>query len=135
MLRKLLAFLGGFVAFFVISGVYYGVIVYDAQMEVMNANPETFNAEPKIGMIILANVLWVGMVQYVIEASSKKGVLAGAIHGAITLLLVNGGFNFLILGGFKVIPTNMALIDIAVNVLFGAAAGATIALISGKSSS
>ena len=134
MLRKLLAFLSGFIAFFVTSGVYYGVIVYDAQMEVMEANPDAFHAEPKVGLIILANLLWVGMVQYVIEASSKKGVVWGAIHGGLTLLLVNGGFNFLILGGFKFIPMNFALLDIAVNVIFGVAAGAAIALVSGRAS-
>ena len=70
------------------------------------------------------------MVQYVIEASSKKGVVWGAMHGGLTLLLVNGGFNFLILGGFKFIPMNFALLDIAVNVIFGVAAGAAIALVS-----
>ena len=57
MLRKLLAFLSGFIAFFVTSGVYYGVIVYDAQMEVMEANPDAFHAEPKVGLIILAKSL------------------------------------------------------------------------------
>ena len=71
-------------------------------------NPDAFHAEPKVGLIILANLLWVGMVQYVIEASSKKGVVWGAMHGGLTLLLVNGGFNFLILGGFKFIPMNFA---------------------------
>lgn len=129
MLRNLLALLAGFVAFFVTSGVFYGVIVYDAQMEVMKANPDAFHAEPKVGLIMLANLLWVAMVQHVLMLSPKKSVRAAAASGAITLLLVNGGFNLLILGGFKFIPTGFALLDIGVNALFGAAAGAAIAMV------
>ena len=129
MLRSFLALLAGFVAFFVCSGVYYGVLVYDAQMEVMNANPDAFHAEPKVGYIMLANVLWVAMVQHVVALSPKKSVGAAALSGALTLLLVNGGFNLLILGGFTFIPFGFALLDIAVNTLFGAATGAAIALV------
>lgn len=129
MLRNVLALLAGFVAFFLCSGIFYGVIVYDAQMEVMQANPEAFHAEPKVGFIVLANLLWVAMVQYVVLLSPHRSVGAAALRGAFTLLLVNGGFNFLILGGFKFIPTGFALLDIAVNTLFGAAAGAAIALV------
>ena len=132
MWRNALAFLAGFIAFVLTTGLYYGVIVYDAQVELMAANPETFYAEPKVAMVLIANALWVGMIQYVITASSKKTVAAGAAHGAITLLLVNGGFNFLLLGAFKFLPTGVALLDIAANVPFGAAAGAAIALVLGR---
>ncbi|HCH61875.1 MAG: hypothetical protein CL927_18380 [Deltaproteobacteria bacterium] len=132
MLRPVLAFLAGFVAYFITTGLFYGVIVYDAQMEIMAANPESFHADPKIAMVLIANALWVGMIQYVVTASSKKTVAAGAAHGAITLLLVNGGFNFLLLGAFKFLPTGAALLDIAANVPFGAAAGAAIAFVLGR---
>ena len=133
MIRSVLAFIAGFIAFAVTSGVFYGVIVYDAQMEIMEANPLSFHAEPKFEMIILANLLWVGMMHYVIHNSGKKGVGAGAFQGGLTMLLVNGGFNFLILGGFSFIPLHLALVDIAANVVFGVATGATIALVAKRS--
>ena len=134
MMRTVLAFLAGFVAFFITSGVYYGVIMLDAQMELLAAHPETFHAEPKMALAILGNMLWVGLVQYLFRASSSTGVATGAKQGAITLLLVNGGFNLLLLAGFKVVPMDFALLDIGVNAIFGAAAGAAIAAVYGRGS-
>ena len=134
MFRTVLAFLAGFVAFFVTSGVYYGVIMLDAQMELISAHPETFHAEPKMAFAILGNMLWVALVQYIFRASSATGVATGAKQGAITLLLVNGGFNLLLLSGFKVVPMDFALLDIGVNAIFGAAAGAAIAAVYGRGS-
>ena len=134
MFRTVLAFLAGFIAFFLTSGIYYGVIMIDAQTELMSAHPETFYAEPKMAFAILGNMLWVGLVQYLFRASSATGVATGAKQGAITLLLVNGGFNLLLLSGFKVVPMNFALLDIGVNAIFGAAAGAAIAAVYGRGS-
>ena len=134
MFRAILAFLAGFVAFFVTSGVYYGVIMLDAQMELISAHPETFHAEPKMAFAILGNMLWVALVQYIFRASSATGVATGAKQGAITPLPVNGGFNLLLLYRFKVVPMDFALLDIRVNAIFGAAAGVAIAAVYGRGS-
>ena len=78
-MRTVLAFLAGFVAFFITSGVFYGVIMLDAQMELLAAHPETFHAEPRVALVILGNMLWVGMVQYLFRASSSTGVATGSL--------------------------------------------------------
>ena len=127
MARQIQAFFAGFISYFVISGVYYGVIMLDAQKKLMDAHPESFLSEPRVEFVVLTNLLWVGMIHYLIAHAGAKSVSEGAKHGAIAMLLINGGFNLLLLAGFSFVPMNFALIDIAVNVPFGAATGAAIA--------
>ncbi|HAN30279.1 MAG TPA: hypothetical protein DCQ06_01655 [Myxococcales bacterium] len=129
MLRQISAFFAGFLSYFVVTGVYYGVIMLDAQKELMAAHPESFLAEPRMEFVLLTNLLWIGMIHYLIVQAGSKSAMDGAKKGAIAMLLINGGFNLLILAGFSFVPMDFALLDIAVNVPFGAIAGAAIAAV------
>ena len=128
-MKHLLPFLGGLVTFMVISTVFYmGIMPYPTSSCVV---PED---EMNMGIMILGNALMVGLATYMIILGGQLSAGASAKHGAVAGLTVNGMLNLFIYGFFTcdgghIFPLGEAVIDIAANIAFMAAAGAVIGVI------
>ena len=128
-MKHLLPFLGGLVTFMVISTVFYmGIMPYPTSSCVV---PED---EMNMGIMILGNALMVGLATYMIILGGQHSAGAGAKHGAVAGVTVNGMLNLFIYGFFTcdgghIFPLGEAVIDIVANIAFMAAAGAVIGVI------
>jgi hypothetical protein len=121
-MKHLLPFVAGFIAFFILSGVYYMGIMD------MPSGP-CFQAEPDMTFGILANALFVALTAYVIQVSGDFSTSSGAKHGAIVALTANGFLNLGLVGMTTLFTASEAIQDIVVNIPLMAAAGAVMAIL------
>ena len=125
-MKHLLPFITGFIAFMVISTVFYmGIMPYPTSSCVV---PED---QMNMGIMLLGNALMVGLATYMISLGGQYSAKSGAAHGAVAGLATNGMLNLFIYGFFTcdgghIFPLNEVAIDIIANIAFMAAAGAGI---------
>ena len=125
-MKHLLPFLTGFIAFVIISGVFYmGIMPYPTSSCVV---PED---QMNMGAMFFGNALMVGLASYMVNLAGDFSLRNGAIHGAVAGLTANGLLNifvyaFFTCDGGHIFPLSEVAIDIIANVIFMAISGATI---------
>ena len=125
-MKHLLPFLAGFVAFIVISSVFYmGIMPYPTSSCVVPQD----QMDP--AFMLLGNAFMVGLAVYMIHLGGDFSLRTSAIHGAVAGLTANGMLNifvyaFCTCGAGHICPISEVFIDIIANVIFMAISGAAI---------
>ncbi len=130
--KILLSTLGGAVTLFLIGGLIYGFLLADYMAEQMAAGKACMNAEMSLGIIGVINIVQALLLSLVIDKFGISTWQSGAVAGAWITFLMIIWFDLWMLASFNFMPTSFILIDVVINTIFGAAAGAVIGLILGK---
>ena len=127
-MKHLLPFLAGFVAFVVVSSVFYmGIMPYPTSSCVVPLD------QMNVGAMLFGNLLMVGLAAYMVNLAGDYSLRNGAIHGAVAGLTANGLLNifvyaFFTCDGGHIFPIAEVGMDIVANVIFMGIAGALIGM-------
>ena len=125
-MKHVLPFLTGFVAFVIISSIFYmGIMPFPTSSCVVSE--ENMN----IGAMLLGNALMVGLAAYMVHSAGRHSAANGAPHGAVAGLTANGLLNifvyaFFTCDGGHIFSIGEVAIDIVANVIFMGISGAAI---------
>jgi len=135
--KLLLGTLVGGVAFFLLGGLFYGLLLMDFFMNNAGSATGVYKEEPEFVTLILGNLATAFFFTYIFLRFGDVGSFGDGLKAGATIGFINSlGFNLIMYSTANISTLNSAAVDVVVFTAMGAVAGGVIGmLIANKSES
>lgn len=130
--KVILSALGGAVAFTLLGGLIFEVLLKDLMAEMMAAMGSAVNPEPSIVLVILANLTLSVLLALLLNRFNVSTFNGGAMASVWIVFLIILWFDIWMFATFSFMTPKMMAIDIVSNTITGTLAGGVIGWIQGK---
>ena len=117
--------IGGVISF-LLGWLIFGVLLHDYYQANTIQYTWLYKANPVLWALIIANLSWGLLLAVIMDAAGANSITKGFSWGFMVFLLMALGFDMLSVGLMNLIKIRLALVDTAVNALFGGVIGAVI---------
>ncbi len=130
--KVILSALGGVVAFTLLGGLVFEVLLKDLMTEMMTAMGSSVNQNPSIVPIILANLAMSILLALLLSRFGVSTFNGGAMSSVWVVFLIILWFDIWMFASFNFMTPKMMAIDIVSNTIIGTLVGGVIGWIQGK---
>ncbi|MFN8348724.1 MAG: hypothetical protein U0X91_27235 [Spirosomataceae bacterium] len=130
--KVILSALGGAVAFTLLGGLVFEVLLKDLMTEMMAAMGSAANPNPDFILIILANLTLSVLLALLLNRSNVSTFSGGAMGSVWIVFLLILWFDIWMFATFTFMTPKMMAIDIVSNTIMGTLGGGVIGQIQGK---